>query len=107
MPTPPTRENALLNTVQALGLAAVVGAIIIGVLLALPDSQNPATVLTLVLGFLGTQLPGLVANVHGRRANEKLDKVLNGTMDRKIEDAVERTVERILRRHNIIPDQEA
>lgn len=74
------------DVVERLGTLAIVAALIVGVLLALPASQNPATVLAIVFGFLGNA-------VLSRKANGKLDRVLNGEMDRKIEDAVHRVLD--------------
>lgn len=78
------QDASLAGVALVLGTLGLLGATIIGVLLALPESQNPAVVLTIIFGFLSTQVPAMTGAILGRRANEKLDRVLNGEMDRKI-----------------------
>jgi hypothetical protein len=93
MTTPNKQDSAIVTAVVAVGLVAVVGATLVGVLLALPDSANPATTITIVLGFFGTIVPTVLNALLGGRANRKLDRVLNGEMDAKIEAAVHRVLD--------------
>lgn len=100
------RSNAFTLILGLVGFAAVVGGTCIGVLVALPDSQNPATILTIVLGFFGVIATTLSSLVLGGRANEKLDRaseqldvterkvdrVLNGEMEAKIEAVLHRVL---------------
>lgn len=87
-------ESATVATVVAvLGVLAIVGATVIGVLIAVPESKNPAQVVTVVLGFFGTTIPVLLTVLLGKNANQKLDRVLNGEMDAKIESAVHRVLD--------------
>lgn len=98
MSAPPTRDPLIL-AVLGVGLASVCGLTIVGVLHELPDAQM-GTALPLVIGFLGTMLAALTNTALGSRANQKLDRVLNGEMDAKIEAAVTR----VLVAQSLIPD---
>lgn len=88
-----TPDGTIANAVIIVGTLAVLGATLIGILLALPESSNPATTITIVIGFFGTIVPSVLNAVLGTRANKKLDRVLNGEMDAKIEDAVHRVLD--------------
>lgn len=91
--TTKTPDGAIVNAIIVVGTLAVLGATLIGVLMALPDSSNPATTITIVIGFFGTIVPSVLNAVLGGKANKKLDRVLNGEMDQKIEDAVHRVLD--------------
>lgn len=93
MPKIATQDRALLSVIGFVGIAAVIGGTIIGVLWAMPDSSNPETILVIVLGFAATIVTALGNALLGGKANEKLDRVLNGEMDRKIEAAVHRVLD--------------
>ena len=93
MSTSNTKDSAIVSAVVGVGMMAVVGGTLIGVLLALPDSGNPATTITIMLGFFGTIIPTMLNALLGGRANRKLDRVLNGEMDAKIEAAVHRVLD--------------
>lgn len=92
------------------GFAAVVGATTVGVLLALPNSSNPATTLTMVFGFFGLLVTLISSLVLGNRANQKLDvvagdtkRLLNGEMEDKIAGVVERLVPEIV--HQVLDER--
>ncbi|MBM7510051.1 uncharacterized membrane protein (DUF485 family) [Nocardioides salarius] len=87
----PTVTNS--TAVLVIGVLAIAGATIIGVLVAIPESKNQAATLTIVLGFLGTSIPTVLNAVLGKKANKKLDRVLNGEMDRKIMTAVHQVLD--------------
>lgn len=77
--------SSTVSAVIILGSLFIFGMIIVCVLVAIPDSQNPAYVLASVFGFLGIALPALLNASQGQKANAKLDRVLNGEMDSKMQ----------------------
>lgn len=67
-----------------LGIILLVLSAVVALAIAAPESANPASVIATLLGLLGLSVPALVGAIVAGRSSQKLDRVLNGEMDRKI-----------------------
>lgn len=77
-------DNTWALVAAFLGGLFLVLAAVVAFAVAAPESANPATVITIMLGLTGIFIPALVGAIVAGRGSQKMDRVLNGEMDGKI-----------------------
>lgn len=99
MATTPETRNDNSRIWAGVAVLAIVCATAIGVFAVVPHAANPGFVLTQILSFGGLALAAIrgqystdKARTEVDAANGKLDRVLNGEMDKKIERAVHKVL---------------
>lgn len=77
-------DHTLALVAAMLGLVFIIAAALVAILIAVPSSKNPGTVVLILLGLLANGVPILLGGIVNGRNSQKLDRVLNGEMDAKI-----------------------